>query len=359
MSQRLDQRPRSKTKHQVSCDASTKEKSKSFIKQMIALPISSIVYLRGIFGEEHFSKRFINNLEIKMLKDPKSVDDNAHMMIEWMRGVFDALDKDYLKSVTLTIHDPADPRENPIESYTFSVEQKDGDTRSISMQRNGEDLVDAQFSEENLKVAAINCLTKLCDACNVLETLPDEVVLNMELAYNDERTPKEYEPPGFQPSRPKLRGDAEEVGEVETRFHRLRVKVYARQLADLSQDPKISESSTLSCRDYQTSTVGVVSPTVRPIPMETEPPVSSASEPPCAVISAAARPTSLNSTREYNDEAMSHDGLGARVDTSGSGRGGRGKASAGKRGKRKAIADSPSEKNSETGVQKSAKRARK
>ena len=43
----------------------------------------------------------------------------------------------------------------------------------------------------------------------------------MELAYNDEKTPKEYEPPGFQPSRPKLRGDAEEVGEVETRFHRL------------------------------------------------------------------------------------------------------------------------------------------
>merc|ERR1719369_1583766 len=173
-------------------------------------------------------------------------------MIEWMRGVFDALDKDYLKSVTLTIHDPADPRENPIESYTFSVEQKDGDTRSISMQRNGEDLVDAQFSEENLKVAAINCLTKLCDACNVLETLPDEVVLNMELAYNDERTPKEYEPPGFQPSRPKLRGDAEEVGEVETRFHRLRVKVYARQLANPERSPpkedlrkKTSERSPL------------------------------------------------------------------------------------------------------------------
>merc|ERR1719369_1466070 len=97
-------------------------------------------------------------------------------------------------------------------------------------------------------------------------------------------------------------------------------------------------------------------PTTGPIPMETEPPVtsfSSASEPPSDVISAAARSTSLNSIREYNDEAMSHDGLGARVDTSGSGRGGRGKASAGKRGGKRRFADSTSEKNSETGVQKS------
>ena len=49
---------------------------------------------------------------------------------------------------------------------------------------------------------------------------PDEVVLNMELAYYDDRTPDDYEPEGFCPSEAKPMVEAEEVGGVETKFHR-------------------------------------------------------------------------------------------------------------------------------------------
>ena len=44
--------------------------------------------------------------------------------------------------------------------------------------------------------------------------------MNMELAYYDDATPKDYEPPGFQPSKPKSLPEAEEIGGVETKFHR-------------------------------------------------------------------------------------------------------------------------------------------
>ena len=48
----------------------------------------------------------------------------------------------------------------------------------------------------------------------------DEVVMNMELAYYDDRTPKDYEPPGFRPAEAKVDHESMEVGEVETKFHR-------------------------------------------------------------------------------------------------------------------------------------------
>jgi len=369
MSQHLEQRPKSKSNRQVSCDASTEVKSKLFMKQMLALPISHIVYLRGIFGEEHFADRFVGDLAIKMLRDSK--DENAHLLIEWMRGCFDALDKDYLKSVSLTIHDPADPRDNPIESYTFSVSLNSDHSRSLSMQRNGEDLGDAKYSEKNVKAAAIDCLTRLCDTISELEMLPDEVVLNMELSYYDEKTPKDYEPVGFRPSSRKSRPEAKEVGEVETKYHRLRVKVYTR--------PKISERSAISCNEDPI--IGVVSPTVRP--METEsrevarpasadnaiggprtapPPLPS----PAAAPAAQAHAVTPNSTVDYGEEEAMETGepaAPANVPSGGKGsKRGKGKAptAAGKRGgKRKPGDDSPSEKNSEASKQRVLKRVKK
>ena len=46
--------------------------------------------------------------------------------------------------------------------------------------------------------------------------------MNMELAYYDDRTPEDYEPPGFRPAEAKADRHPEsmEVGQVETKFHR-------------------------------------------------------------------------------------------------------------------------------------------
>jgi len=273
MSQKQTVRPQNESRRQVSCDASTEQKSITFLKQMIALQTSHIVFLRGIFDEQEFKDRFIGDLKIKMLRDKES-DENIHLLIEWLKGCFDALEKKYLKSVTLTIHDPEQPRDNAIESYTFSVGYKDDQVGSVSMHRNGKPVSDESFSEKGLKEASIDCLTKLCDAVEVLDVLPDEVVLNMELAYYDDRTPDDYEPKGFCPSKAKPMAEAEEVGGIETKFHRLRVKVYTRQFADLSRmsasrtslNPGTSQTTLVSPSLGANPTgaaVGVISPTVR------------------------------------------------------------------------------------------------
>lgn len=275
MSQKQSVRPQNESRsgRQVSCDASTEQKSIKFLKQMIALQTSHIVYLRGIFDEHEFKDRFIGDLKIKMLRDKES-DENIHLLIEWLKGCFDALEKKYLKSVTLTIHDPEQPRDNAIESYTFSVSYKDDQVGSLSMHRNGKQVSDESFSEKSLKEASTDCLTKLCDAVEVLDVLPDEVVLNMELAYYDDRTPDDYEPEGFRPSEAKPKAEALEVGGIETKFHCLRVKVYTREFADLSRmsasrtslNPGTSQTSLLSPSLGANPTgaaVGVISPTVR------------------------------------------------------------------------------------------------
>jgi len=249
MSQKLQTRPQ--TTKEVSCDASTEVKSAQFIKQMIALPISNIVFLRGIFGEQEFSDRYIGDLRIKMLRYKKDKsDENIHLLMEWMRGCFDAIDNKYLKSVTLTIHNTNEPRENPIESYTFSVGYKGDQVGSLSMQRNGKHVSNETFTEKGLKKASVDCLSKLCDDIAVLDLLPDEVVLNMELTYYDEVTPADYEPAGFRAAAPKPKPEAEEVGGIDTKFHSLRMKVFTRQFHDLSRSASLhnhaSETSVLS-----------------------------------------------------------------------------------------------------------------
>ena len=131
MSQKQTVRPQNESRSkQVSCDASTEQKSIKFLKQMIALQTSHIVFLRGIpkegrgvthfrwalptivlhtsyrdfsfrsefysflaflsispgiFDEKEFKDRFIDDLKIKMLRDNES-DENIHRIIEWMRG---------------------------------------------------------------------------------------------------------------------------------------------------------------------------------------------------------------------------------------------------------------------------------
>jgi len=289
MSQKQTVRPQNERSKQISCDASTEQKSIQFLKQMIALPISHIVFLRGIFDEQEFKDRFVGDLKIKMLRDNKG-DENIHLLIEWMRGCFDALEKRYLKSVTLTIHDPEQPRDNAIESYTFSVGYKEDQIGSLSMYRNGKQVSDESFSEKSLKEASIDCLTKLCDAIEVLDVLPDEVVLNMELAYYDDRTPEDYEPEGFRPSEAKPMAEAEEVGGIDTKFHRLRVKVYTRQFSDLSRmsasrtslNPGTSQTSLVSPSLGANPTgaaVGVVSPTIRNHPPNSAAGVDKSSNP--------------------------------------------------------------------------------
>jgi len=96
----------------------TQRQSTVFMKKLLAIAVSNIAYLRVIFPEKAFSNRSLENLNLKILKNDKSYP-WAVQLINWLEGVFDALNKKYLRMLILGIYrHPSDPN-TLLEMYTF------------------------------------------------------------------------------------------------------------------------------------------------------------------------------------------------------------------------------------------------
>jgi len=225
----------------VSCDTSTQSKSTSFIKQMLALSLSNIVYLRGIFDEDAFKLGHIGDVPFKILKTSKT-DKNVNLVIKWLRGMMQALEKKYLRQATLTINLQDEPQENPLESYSFDVVYHENNSTALSASRNGV-VVSEKFTENNIRDASLEVLKDLCEVCEHLDVLPDDVVLNMELSYYDDRTPADYEPPGFRPAPSKRKKPSSlEVGSFDTQFHSIRLRINNRTIEDENSIAPMAET---------------------------------------------------------------------------------------------------------------------
>lgn len=64
-----------------------------YTKKLIVIAVSNIAYLRALFPEEVFGTRRFDTISLKIIK-PKSND--AKILIGWLHGAFDALDKKYV-----------------------------------------------------------------------------------------------------------------------------------------------------------------------------------------------------------------------------------------------------------------------
>lgn len=74
----------------------TPAQSMRFISRTMAVCVSSIAYLRNMFGQEAFKIKEWESVRLPILTG-KSSDGNK--IIEYMRGIYDALEKGYLKEV--------------------------------------------------------------------------------------------------------------------------------------------------------------------------------------------------------------------------------------------------------------------
>ncbi|KAB0397031.1 hypothetical protein E2I00_018231, partial [Balaenoptera physalus] len=152
---------------------STEQQSLMLVKRLLAVSISCITYLRGIFPECAYGTRYLDDLYVKILKEDKNCPGSTQL-VKWMLGCYDALQKKYVYT-------------NPEDPQIYVLMQN-------------------------------------------LGPLPNDVCLTMKLFYYDEVTPPDYQPPGFKD------GDCEgvifegepmylNVGEVPTPFHTFKVKV--------------------------------------------------------------------------------------------------------------------------------------
>uniref|UniRef100_A0A672HJF2 Zebrafish testis-expressed 38 n=1 Tax=Salarias fasciatus TaxID=181472 RepID=A0A672HJF2_SALFA len=190
-----------------------------FVKRMMAVTVSYITYLRGIFPEEAYRSKYLEDICLKILRENcKTM--AANKMVKWMMGCFDALEKQYVTSVVTF--------QCIIESYLLKIRYS---AQGPELNVDGAEM---QVTMGETKKASVVLIRKLLLLMQNLNPLPDNVYLNMKLYYYDDITPVDYQPPGFQEAQCDslwFEGHAVhfKVGKVQTAFHCFSVDVLAEQ----------------------------------------------------------------------------------------------------------------------------------
>ncbi|KAM6365409.1 HORMA domain-containing protein 1 isoform 2-T2 [Pluvialis apricaria] len=190
---------------------STEQQSLMLVKRLLAVAVSCITYLRGIFPESAYGTRYMDDVCVKILREDKNCPGSTQL-VKWMLGCYDALQKKY----TIT------------ECYHFKFKYTHKGPLLDFSSKNKRD--DSTISCADTKKASILLIRKIYVLMQNLSPLPNDVCLTMKLFYYDEVTPSDYQPPGFK------EGECDgmifegepmylNVGEVPTPFHMLKVKV--------------------------------------------------------------------------------------------------------------------------------------
>ncbi|XP_013056652.3 HORMA domain-containing protein 2 isoform X1 [Anser cygnoides] len=101
----------------------TKKQSVVLVKRLLAISVSCITYLRGLFPESSYGTRYLDDLCLKILREDKSCL-GSFQIVKWIQGCFDALERQYLHIAVLAIYtNPKEP-ETVTELYQFKFKYK-------------------------------------------------------------------------------------------------------------------------------------------------------------------------------------------------------------------------------------------
>jgi len=222
----------------------TRNQSLVLVKNMFRLTVSSICYLRGIFPSECFSSRDYAGVQVHQLecaekdKDGKIIVKyrDAFLLTQWLEcGVFDALEKSYLKSLTFAVYSTPnlstdDSNDTLIETYQFTVEYSDAQVKLNGLAMN----------RDNLKKQAVTFIRCLIEFTSTLDELPENRYLTLKIQYYDDTTPWDYEPKYFTSAPPDIlkfssKPSKLKIGKLNTPYHKLQLKFAG--VDSLMQDP--------------------------------------------------------------------------------------------------------------------------
>ncbi|XP_003211159.2 HORMA domain-containing protein 2 isoform X1 [Meleagris gallopavo] len=206
----------------------TKQQSVVLVKRLLAISVSCITYLRGLFPESSYGTRYLDDLSLKILREDKSCL-GSFQIVKWIQGCFDALEKQYLHVAVLAMYTNPEEPETVTELYQFKFKYKK-EVPEMDIISNKANLVNGVCSED-MKQACSLLIRKLYLLMQNLGPLPNDITLTMKLLYYNDVTPDDYQPPGFKKddNAGDLLFDGDPVnlklGSVSTGFHTLKVKV--------------------------------------------------------------------------------------------------------------------------------------
>uniref|UniRef100_A0A8C5X690 HORMA domain containing 2 n=1 Tax=Malurus cyaneus samueli TaxID=2593467 RepID=A0A8C5X690_9PASS len=184
----------------------TEQQSLVLVKRLLAISVSCITYMRGLFPESSYGTRYLDDLCLKILREDKSCLGSLQI-VKWIQGCFDALEKQYV-SVFFTFL-------NGVSFFFIN---------------NHTEFVTGLCSKD-VKQASRRLLRTLYLLMQNLRPLPNDITLTMKLLYYNDVTPEDYQPPGFKEDTGSgdllFGGDPVNlrVGSVSTDFHLMKVKV--------------------------------------------------------------------------------------------------------------------------------------
>ncbi|XP_074858781.1 HORMA domain-containing protein 1-like isoform X2 [Carettochelys insculpta] len=209
----------------------THQQSLVLVKRIMAVAVSVITYFRGIFPEDAYNTRYLEDMCVKVLRED-SIYPRASKIVKWMKGCFEALEKKYLQMMILGVQKNATNPNNMIESYEFKFRYTSTGSEMDVYSNKKTNL--SNNTTEDIKRTCLLLINNLYFLKENIVYRPNDVSLTMKLFYYADVTPAEYQPPGFK------EGESEfiffegipvhvKVGEIETFFHMLKLKITKKE----------------------------------------------------------------------------------------------------------------------------------
>ncbi|NXJ84315.1 HORM2 protein, partial [Trogon melanurus] len=208
-------------------EIATEQQSVVLVKRLLAISVSCVTYMRGLFPESSYGTRYLDDLCLKILREDKSCLGSLQI-VKWIQGCFDALERQYVSFFHFFFFFLKD-NTTVTELYQFKFKYKK-EVPQMDIIRNQMDFVNGMCGED-VKQASRSLIRKLYLLMQNLGPLPSDVTLTMKLLYYNDVTPEDYQPPGFKdddsPGDMLFDGDPVNlrVGSVSTTFHLMKVRV--------------------------------------------------------------------------------------------------------------------------------------
>ncbi|CAL1611843.1 unnamed protein product [Knipowitschia caucasica] len=205
----------------------TEQQSLIVVKRLLAIGVSGITYLRGLFPEKAYGTKDVEEQKVMILREEKTCP-GATQIVQWMQGCFDAIDKKYLRTAILYIYTDPDNPQKVTEFYQFQIQYTQNGPQMDFESKNKDNV--SSMACGSTRKASILLVRKLYTLMQNLGPLPDNVCLSMKLFYYEAVTPHDYQPPGFR----EADGDMMEferepvklnMGEVMTPYHTLKLNM--------------------------------------------------------------------------------------------------------------------------------------
>ncbi|XP_024530729.1 meiosis-specific protein ASY1 [Selaginella moellendorffii] len=176
----------------------TEKESLQLTRNLLRIAVFNISYIRGLFDEKYFADTPIPGIDMKV-KRLLPYDNESRRLIDWIeKGVYDALQKKYLRSMMFSICSGDD---GPlIEEYEFSFTYPENSCEMTIAragdEKSGRNVSSGDKTMKSMKKSVCRIVRTLIQLMRTLDNVPTERTIIMKLLYYD-LTPEDYEPPFF------------------------------------------------------------------------------------------------------------------------------------------------------------------